>query len=130
MSRTGEEMGMAHDPKALQAVFADAAPPDLELVFKPMFGGILAYAYGKPLASLSDVGLAVKASGALNAELLATPGAVALRYQPDAPPSKTYVVAPDAMLQDRDALRDWIVRAAAGLAATPAKAKAKAKAKR
>jgi TfoX/Sxy family transcriptional regulator of competence genes len=116
---------MAHDPKALQAIFADAAPPDLELAFKPMFGGILAYAYGKPLASLSDVGLAVKAAGALNAEFLATPGAAALRYAPDAPPSKTYVVVPDAMLNDRDALRAWIIKAVAGLATAPAKPRKK-----
>ena len=107
---------MAHDPKALQAVFADAAPPDLELIFKPMFGGILAYAHGRPLASLSDVGLALKASGALNAELLAIPGTVHLRYQPDSPPSKTYVVMPEAVLRDREALRGWIVKAVAGLA--------------
>ncbi|HEX2817572.1 MAG TPA: TfoX/Sxy family protein [Phenylobacterium sp.] len=112
---------MAHDPKALQILLAAAAPPDLELVFKPMFGGILAYAYGKPLASLSDVGLALKASGALNAEFLSVPGAVALRYEPDAPASKTYVVVPDTLLSDRAALRGWIVRAAAGVAAAPAK---------
>jgi TfoX/Sxy family transcriptional regulator of competence genes len=114
---------MAHDPKALQAVLADAAPPDLELMFKPMFGGVLAYAYGKPLASLSDVGLALKASGALNAEFLSVPGAIPLRYEPDAPPSKTYVVVPETMLGDREALRAWIVKAAADLAAAPAKKK-------
>jgi TfoX/Sxy family transcriptional regulator of competence genes len=114
---------MAHDPKALQAVLANAAPPDLELMFKPMFGGVLAYAYGKPLASLSDVGLALKASGALNAEFLSVPGAIPLRYEPDAPPSKTYVVVPETMLGDREALRAWIVKAAADLAAAPAKKK-------
>jgi len=114
---------MAHDPKALRAVLADAAPPDLELMFKPMFGGVLAYAYGKPLASLSDVGLALKAAGKLNAEFLSVPGAAPLRYEPDAPPSKTYVVVPDAMLADREALRAWIVKAAADLAAAPAKKK-------
>jgi TfoX/Sxy family transcriptional regulator of competence genes len=114
---------MPHDPKALQAIFTDAAPPDLELTFRPMFGGILAYAYGKPLASLSDVGLAVKAAGALNAVFLSVPGAVPLRYEPSAPPSKTYVVAPEAVLKDREALRGWIARAAADLAAAPAKAK-------
>jgi TfoX/Sxy family transcriptional regulator of competence genes len=114
---------MAHAPKALQAVLADAAPPDLELMFKPMFGGVLAYAYGKPLASLSDVGLALKASGALNAEFLSVPGAIPLRYEPDAPPSKTYVVVPETMLGDREALRAWIVKAAADLAAAPAKKK-------
>ena len=114
---------MPHDPKALQTVLEGAAPPDLELMFKPMFGGVLAYAYGKPLASLSDVGLALKASGKLNAEFLATPGAVPLRYEPDAPPSKTYVVVPETMLGDREALRAWIVKAAADLAAAPAKKK-------
>jgi TfoX/Sxy family transcriptional regulator of competence genes len=114
---------MAHDPKALQILLAAAAPPDLELLFKPMFGGILAYACGKPLASLSDVGLALKASGALNAEFLSVPGAVALRYEPDAPPSKTYVVVPPTVLADREALRGWIVKAVAGLAAAPGKTK-------
>jgi TfoX/Sxy family transcriptional regulator of competence genes len=112
---------MAHDPKALRAVLADAAPPDLELMFKPMFGGVLAYAYGKPLASLSDVGLALKAAGKLHAEFLSVPGAVPLRYEPDAPPSKTYVVVPEAMLIDQDALRGWIVKAVAALAATGTK---------
>ena len=100
---------MPHDPKDLQAILADAAPPDLELAFKPMFGGILAYAHGKPLASLFDGGLALKAAGPLHGELLAIPGAEPLRYAADAPPSKTYVKMPDAMLVDRDALRGWIV---------------------
>jgi TfoX/Sxy family transcriptional regulator of competence genes len=108
---------MAHTPQALQAVLADAAPPDLELLFKPMFGGVLAYAHGKPLASLSDVGLALKAAGPLNAEFLRVPGAVPLRYEPGAPPSKTYVVAPETVLADREALRRWIVKAVAGLRA-------------
>jgi TfoX/Sxy family transcriptional regulator of competence genes len=88
-----------------------------------MFGGILAYAYGKPLASLSDVGLALKASGALNAEFLAAAGAAALRYEPDAPASKTYVVVPPAVLADREALRGWIVKAVAGVASAPGKKK-------
>jgi len=112
---------MAHSPQALQATLADAAPPDLELLFRPMFGGVMAYAHGKPLASLSDAGLALKAAGRLNGEFLAAPGAAPLRYDPGAPPSKTYVVVPDAMLGDRDALRAWIVKAVANRAASPAK---------
>ena len=47
---------MAHDPKALQAILEKAAPPDMELAFRPMFGGIIGYATGKVFASLSDVG--------------------------------------------------------------------------
>jgi TfoX/Sxy family transcriptional regulator of competence genes len=114
---------MAHDPKTLQAILVDAAPPDLDLAFKPMFGGIMAYADGKAFASLSDTGLALKTSGALQAEFLAAPGARPLRYAPDAPPSKSYVTVPNALLSDRETLRDWIARAASALAAAPAKAK-------
>ena len=118
---------MAHNPKALQALMQTAAPPDLELAFRPMFGGIMAYAEGRAFASLSDFGLALKLSGPDYAELLAIPGAKALQYTPDMPPSKSYVVVPDAMLADREALRAWIVRGAANLKpAKPRKAKLKA----
>jgi TfoX/Sxy family transcriptional regulator of competence genes len=121
---------MAHNPKTLQAILQTAAPPDLELAFKPMFGGIMAYADGKAFASLSDVGLALKLSGDDYAELLGVKGAKALQYTPDMPPSKSYVVAPEAMLSDREGLRAWIVRGAANLKpAKPKKAKLKAPAR-
>jgi TfoX/Sxy family transcriptional regulator of competence genes len=105
----------AHDPQQLQAVFAAAAPPDLELSFRRMFGGVLAYAAGLPLASLSDVGLALKLGAVDQAALLAVPGATRLRYAADQPESKTYICVPEAMLGDAAALREWIGRAAAGL---------------
>ncbi len=89
-----------------------------------MFGGILAYAGGKPLASLSDMGLALKLDGADHAALLAMEGAERLRYDPNAPLSKTYVVVPSGMLDDADLLRSWILRAIAGLPAVKAKRKA------
>ena len=108
---------MAHDPKALQAIVEAAAPPDLELGFRAMFGGIMAYAGGKPLASLSDVGLALKFAGADHAAFAALPGVVALRYEPGAPASKSYLVVPEAMLDDATELRPWIARSAAGLPA-------------
>jgi TfoX/Sxy family transcriptional regulator of competence genes len=107
---------MAHDPKALQTVLETAAPPDLELAFRPMFGGIMGYAGGKVFASLSDVGLALKLAGADRDALLATPGAGPLRYEPDQPPSKSYVVVPEAMLSDPESLRAWIVTSVGGLA--------------
>ena len=31
---------MNHDPKKLEAILLDAAPPDLEIAFRPMFRGI------------------------------------------------------------------------------------------
>ncbi len=105
-----------HDPKTLQTVFTAASPPDLELAFRPMFGGIMGYADGKAFASLSDVGLALKLAGADRDALLAIDGAKALRYGADQPPSKSYVVVPEAMLSAPEALGAWIARSAAGLA--------------
>ena len=116
---------MPHDPKTLQAIVEAAAPPDMELSFRAMFGGILAYFEGKPLASLSDVGLALKLHAKDHKDLMATEGAKALRYDESQPVSKTYVVVPDAWLDDKDALRPWIERAAAGLKAAPAKTRKK-----
>ncbi len=107
---------MAHIPKTLQATLEGAAPPDLELAFRPMFGGIMGYAGGKVFASLSDVGLALKLSGDDHAALLALEGAKPLQYEPGTPPSKSYVVVPEAMLANPEQLRDWIARSAAGLA--------------
>ncbi len=113
---------MAHDPKTLQSHLEAAAPPDMELAFKSMFGGIMAYAHGKPFCSLSDVGLALKMEDATEHKaLLAVPGTKALQYDPSQPVSKTYVVVPDAMLQDKAAFRGWIVRSVASLKARPAK---------
>jgi TfoX/Sxy family transcriptional regulator of competence genes len=117
---------MEHDPKNLQTVMQAAAPPDLDLSFRPMFGGILAYLDGKAFASLSNVGLALKLAGADHAALLALPGAKPLQYEPNSPPSKSYVTVPEAMLDDRAALRAWIARGAEGLkmiVKTPRKAK-------
>ena len=102
-----------HDPKQLQAVMQSAAA-DLELAFRPMFGGIMAYATGRAFASLSDMGLALKLAEPHRSELLAVEGAAALRYAADQPPSKTYVVVPDAMLAAPERLRSWIDRSIAG----------------
>ncbi|HXL98764.1 MAG TPA: TfoX/Sxy family protein [Rhizomicrobium sp.] len=76
--------------------------------------------------SLSDVGLALKLGEAERAMLLKIPGAKPLQYEPNSPPSKSYVVVPDRMLTDRKALRDWIAKSAAFAKSTapkPAKRK-------
>jgi TfoX/Sxy family transcriptional regulator of competence genes len=106
---------MVHDPKRLREILAEAAPLELDLAFRPMFGGIMVYAEGKPFALLSDVGMALKAKGPLMAQFLEAEGAAPLRYKRGAPPSKSYVVVPNALLADRERLHDWIERAAASL---------------
>jgi TfoX/Sxy family transcriptional regulator of competence genes len=114
-----------HDPKKLKSVMEAASPPDLELGFRPMFGGIMGYAAGQAIASLSNVGLALKMTGADHSALSEVPGVKPLRYEPDDPPSKTYLLLPDAMLSDRDSLRTWIARSAAGLKPTTRKPRKK-----
>lgn len=114
-----------HDPKHLQTIVEAAAPPDMDITFRAMFGGILAYVDGKPLASLSDVGLAFKVFKDDHQDLIGTVGAKALQYDASQPISKTYVVVPEPMLKDKDALRSWIKRAADGVASQPVKAKKK-----
>lgn len=116
---------MEHDPKKLQAVMEAASPPDLELGFRPMFGGIFGYAAGQAFASLSNVGLALKMTGADHAALSEVPGVEPLRYEPDDPPSRSYLLLPDAILSDPDGLRSWMARSAAGLKPTKKKPRKK-----
>ena len=118
---------MAHDPKAVQITMA-AAVPDQELLFRPMFGGIMVYAAGRPLAALFHAGLALKMHGSEHAALLAVDGAARWQFEPKAPLSKTYIVLPDAILRDTDLLRGWILRAIAVL--PPAKPKPTKRSKR
>jgi TfoX/Sxy family transcriptional regulator of competence genes len=113
---------MDYDTKNLQQVFT-AAVPDQELTYRPMFGGILVYAGGRPLASLSNMGLGLKMCGPDHAVLLGMKGAERLRYDMNAPLSKSYVVVPRAMLEDTDLLRSWILRAMAALPAFKPKRK-------
>ena len=119
------EKRVQHNPKELQLVLQRSAP-DMPLAFRPMFGGIMGYADGKPFASLSTVGLALKLAREDHAALLAIEGAVALRYGPDQPVSKSYVVVPAAMLSDPGALRPWVARSIATL--PPAKPRPKRRA--
>jgi TfoX/Sxy family transcriptional regulator of competence genes len=112
---------MPHVPARLQSHVEAAAPPNIELRFKPMFGGIGVYADGRMCISLSDVGLALKLGEAERAELLKLKGAKPLQYEPSAPPSKSYVVVPASMHTDRAALGRWIAVSAAFARAAPAK---------
>ena len=80
---------------------------------RPMFGGTMVYADGVPIASLSSAGFAVKLLAPRYEEAMALPGAHQLRYAPDQPPRKQYVVLPDVVVDDDDALARWLNAAAA-----------------
>ncbi len=89
------------------------------LSFKAMFGGVSGYMEGRVFASLSNRGLALKLSPSDQTALLQQ-GAQRLRYEPDAPESKQYIVVPGAMQTDAEALAVWVKRSAEYVAALPA----------
>jgi len=111
---------MPHNPEELRRRVESAAPMEIELRFRPMFGGIGVYADGRMCMSLSNVGLALKLGESDRAALLEIKGSRPLQYEPDAPPSKSYVVVPDPMLSDRAQLGRWIARSASFAGAAPA----------
>ncbi|HEY1710083.1 MAG TPA: TfoX/Sxy family protein [Rhizomicrobium sp.] len=112
---------MKHVPAELQRHLQASAPGGIDLLFRPMFGGIGAYADGRMFCSLSDVGLALKFRPDDRDALLRVKGARPLQYEPSMPPSKSYVVVPDAMLTDRKALGAWIGKSAAFVKSAPAR---------
>ena len=116
---------MPHIPADLQKAMQAAAPSNVVWRYRPMFGGIGVYAGDRMCVSLSDIGLAVKLDDASRAELLKLKGAKPLQYEPSMPPSKTYVVVPDAMLKDARTLGRWLALSAAQTAAAPAKKRGK-----
>ncbi len=99
---------------------AEAHALDGRLTFRPMFGGVCAYVGGRVFASLSNIGLALKLPPEAQAELLSEEGAKRLQYEPDAPPSKQYVVVPPPMQTDEAVLAIWLARSVEYVLAQPA----------
>jgi hypothetical protein len=82
----------------------------------------MGYAGGRAFASLSNLGLALKMSGADHSALSEVPDVKPLRYEPDDPLSKSYLLLPDAMLSDPESSRSWVARSAGGVKPTTRKA--------
>jgi TfoX/Sxy family transcriptional regulator of competence genes len=103
---------------ALEAAALPLDPPP-ELTFRPMFGGVMVYASGRPLAILADVGLALKLPAAEQGALLAEEGAKHLQYESGAPISKQYVIVPPGFVSEPDLLRPWLARSLAYVQTLP-----------
>lgn len=109
--------------KAMQFQLEQAAArldPSPDLTFKAMFGGLMGYAHGRPFASLSNIGLALKLPTAQQTELLQIAGAKRLQYEPDAPISKQYVVVPPSFLESSEELHRWVERSITHVQTLPA----------
>lgn len=104
-------MNFDQDPDAQKLAIEKALNSELlevDLRFRSMFGGIMAYAYGKPFASLSNAGLALKLSKKDSSALLDVKGARPLRYKADDPPSKTYTLVPNSWIGNEEDLLPYI----------------------
>ena len=93
--------------KALLQPVARALPANVDLVCKHFFGGAAAYADRRICITLTTVGLAMKLPEEGRAELMAA-GATPLRYFPNGPIKKDYVVVSSALLADAEVLEHWM----------------------
>ncbi len=83
---------------------------DVHLEVKHFFAGAAVYANSKICITLTPTGLAVKLPAEHRSELLQGQGAEPLRYFPQGPIKKEYVVLPPRMVRDSRALRRWLTR--------------------
>ncbi len=81
-------------------------PAGASLEIKHFFGGAAAYADGRICITLTNVGLAMKLSEADRAAARKA-GGRALRYFPNGPIKKDYVVLPRKIRDDTRSLRAW-----------------------
>ncbi len=95
--------------KSLLQPVARALPPEIGLEIKPFFGGAAAYANGRICISLTPVGLAMKLPESDRTQLLDA-GGKPLRYFPNAPVKKQYVLVPAEFLDGGERLKTWARR--------------------
>ena len=62
------------------------------------------------MASLSNIGLALKLAAEDQEVLLRVKGAKRLQYEPDQPPSKSYIVVPPSLMKDTRRFHDWVLK--------------------
>ena len=77
-----------------------------EIACKHFFSGAAAYVGGQIFMTLTPIGLALKLCERDRARLAAL-GATPLRYFPNAPIKKDYVVLPETIVSDDTALAPW-----------------------
>ena len=122
------------DPSRLQKALEEAIGPEaveFEIRFRAMFGGIMAYAYGRPFASLSNVGIAIKRSEDDRSCLIEKEDGYPLRYKPSDPPSKSYTVIPKSSVDAKgETLKKWLVLSMKHCKSLPLKKKKSRKSKR
>ncbi len=85
---------------------ARTLPPEVALEVKHFFSGAAAYANGRICITLTTVGVALKLPEDARIRLKKA-GARPLRYFPDGPIKKDYVLLPKSYREDRRKLATW-----------------------
>ena len=81
---------------------------DVDLECKHFFSGAAVYVNGKICMSLTPVGFALKLPEGAREKLKKEKRAKPLRYFPNGPIKKDYVVLPKRMVNDVKVLRHWV----------------------
>jgi len=81
---------------------------NIELNIKHFFSGAAVYANGKICLTFTPMGLAIKLPEEKRMKLLKEKGVIPLRYFPNAPIKKEYVVLPESKIGDLADLRRLI----------------------
>ena len=90
-----------------------------EIEFKAVFGAVAGYSDGRLFVSYGNFGLALKLPSALRAELLEQKRGTALRYFPKGHVKKEYVVIPQGLRNDREAIRELLRQSVEYVSASP-----------
>lgn len=83
--------------------------PDIALLVKPFFGGAAAYVNGRICLSLTKVGFALKLPE-VDRQALMKLGGQPLRYFPNAPVKKDYLILSDEVMSVPESLRLWVTK--------------------
>ena len=102
---------------------AELANSDAELTFRAMFGGIGGYADGRVFACIWQDGIGLKLSDEHQEALLDVDGAKRLQFDSSMPPSKHYIMVPEALLPNTSLLGDWVAKSIAYVQTLPLPAK-------
>lgn len=92
----------------LMAELAPCLAATAGLTLRHFFSGAAVYADDRICISFTPAGFALKLPQDLRNELMKEKGAKSLQYFPSAPLKKAYVVLPQRMLDDKEALCFWV----------------------
>lgn len=110
----------------LSAAFDDGA--DREIIFHPMFGILCVYVNGHVFSWVTKLGLTLKVDEETGQKWIEK-GAHHLQFDPDGAIFKSFFVIPSAILNDNDALSQWVEQSVQFVLSQP-KTRPKARSKR